>query len=61
MQIHEFQAKQILLKHGVPIPKGEVAFSVEEASLIADRIGTKKTYVVNICCFSIYVFYKQEF
>ena len=46
MKIHEFQAKQILLKHGVPIPHGEVAYSVEEASRIADGIGTNKTCVV---------------
>ena len=31
MNIHEYQAKELLKKFGVPIPKGVVAFSVEEA------------------------------
>ena len=31
MNIHEHQAKELLKKFGVPIPKGVVAFSVEEA------------------------------
>ena len=30
MNIHEYQAKELLKKFGVPIPKGVVAFSVEE-------------------------------
>ena len=31
MNIHEYQAKELLKKFGVPIPKGVVTFSVEEA------------------------------
>jgi len=31
MNIHEYQAKELLAKWGVPIPKGIAAFSVEEA------------------------------
>ncbi|WP_374386299.1 ADP-forming succinate--CoA ligase subunit beta [Sandaracinobacter sp.] len=31
MNIHEYQAKELLAKWGVPIPKGVAAFSVEEA------------------------------
>ena len=31
MRIHEYQAKKIFRQHGIPIPKGEVAFSVDEA------------------------------
>ena len=30
MNIHEYQAKELLKKFGIPIPKGVVAFSVEE-------------------------------
>ena len=30
MNIHEYQAKELLKKFGVPIPKGVVTFSVEE-------------------------------
>ena len=39
MKIHEYQAKAIVARHGVPVPRGEVAFSVEEARAAAERIG----------------------
>src|ERR687887_578214 len=39
MKIHEYQAKAILAKHGVPVPRGEVAFSAAEAADIARRLG----------------------
>jgi succinyl-CoA synthetase beta subunit len=39
MKIHEYQAKAILARHGVPVPRGEVAFSAEEAGEIARRLG----------------------
>src|SRR5437764_4182461 len=39
MKIHEYQAKAILAKHGVPVPRGEVAFSASEAGDIARRLG----------------------
>src|ERR1700730_10456167 len=39
MKIHEYQAKAILAKYGVPVPRGEVAFSVDEAEAAAKRIG----------------------
>jgi succinyl-CoA synthetase beta subunit len=31
MKIHEYQAKAILAQYNVPVPRGEVAFTVEEA------------------------------
>ena len=31
MKIHEYQAKEILRKYNVPMPKGRVAFSPEKA------------------------------
>ena len=31
MNIHEYQAKEVLRGFGVPVPKGKAAFSVEEA------------------------------
>jgi succinyl-CoA synthetase beta subunit len=40
MKIHEYQAKAILAKFGVPVPHGEVAFKKEEARDAADRLGT---------------------
>ena len=35
MKIHEYQGKEILKKYNVPVPKGQVAFSGEEAVKIA--------------------------
>ena len=40
MKIHEYQGKAILAKHGVPVPRGEVAFSAQEAGEIARRLGS---------------------
>jgi succinyl-CoA synthetase beta subunit len=39
MKIHEYQAKAILARHSVPVPRGEVAFSAEAAGEIARRLG----------------------
>ena len=39
MNIHEFQAKEILRDHGIPVPPGEVARTPEEAEAIARRYG----------------------
>ena len=41
MKIHEYQAKEILKSCGVPVPKGGVAESSEEALKIAEGIGEK--------------------
>ncbi len=41
MNIHEYQAKEIFAKYGVPTPKGKVAFSVEEAVQNAKELGGK--------------------
>ena len=40
MKIHEYQAKGILARFEVPVPRGEVAFTAEEAEAAARRIGT---------------------
>src|SRR5919202_1713113 len=39
MKIHEYQAKAILAKYEVPVPRGEVAYTVEEAEAAAKKIG----------------------
>ncbi len=39
MNIHEYQAKEILRAQGVPIPPGEVATTPDEVEAIATRIG----------------------
>jgi succinyl-CoA synthetase beta subunit len=41
MKIHEYQAKQILSKFGVSIPRGEVAVTPAEAKEIAEKIGPR--------------------
>src|ERR1700688_3348488 len=40
MKIHEYQAKAILARYGVTTPRGEVAFTKEEAREAAQRLGT---------------------
>jgi len=39
MKIHEYQAKAILAHYNVPVPRGEVAFSAEEAVAAAKKLG----------------------
>ncbi|MGO9239792.1 MAG: ADP-forming succinate--CoA ligase subunit beta [Bryobacteraceae bacterium] len=39
MKIHEYQAKAILAKYGVPVPRGRVATTVDEAAEIARELG----------------------
>jgi succinyl-CoA synthetase alpha subunit len=38
MKIHEYQAKEILAKYGVAVPRGEVANNLEEASTVARKL-----------------------
>lgn len=38
MNIHEYQAKQVLHKYGVAVPYGKVAFTAEEAVQVAKEI-----------------------
>jgi succinyl-CoA synthetase beta subunit len=39
MKIHEYQAKAILAKYGVPVPQGEVVFDAPQAGEVARRLG----------------------
>ena len=39
MNLHEFQAKRLFAKYGVPIPNGEVAYTPAEAKAIAEKLG----------------------
>jgi succinyl-CoA synthetase beta subunit len=39
MKIHEYQGKAILTLHQVPVPRGRVVFSAEEARTAADELG----------------------
>lgn len=38
MKIHEYQAKQIFARYGIPVPKGEPAFTVDEAEAGAKKL-----------------------
>ncbi len=39
MKIHEYQAKELFRQYGVPVPEGNVAFSVDEAKNVAGTLG----------------------
>jgi succinyl-CoA synthetase beta subunit len=39
MNIHEYQAKEVLRAFGVPVPRGKAAFTVEEAVAAAQELG----------------------
>jgi succinyl-CoA synthetase beta subunit len=40
VNIHEYQAKEVFRKYGIPIPPGEVASTPEQAEAIARKFGT---------------------
>lgn len=39
MNIHEYQAKELLAQFGVPVPRGSLALSVDEAAAAAGELG----------------------
>ena len=39
MKVHEYQAKEILARYGVPVPNGKVARTADEAAAIAEELG----------------------
>jgi succinyl-CoA synthetase beta subunit len=39
MKLHEYQSKQIFSRYGIPIPKGRVATTADEARSIANELG----------------------
>ncbi len=41
MNLHEYQARDILRRHGIPVPPGDVASTPAEAKAIAERLGGK--------------------
>jgi len=40
VNLHEYQARDILRRHGIPVPPGEVAATADEARAIAARLGS---------------------
>ena len=45
MKIHEYQAKSVLARFGVPVPRGEVTSTAHDAKAIAERLGTSVVVV----------------
>jgi succinyl-CoA synthetase beta subunit len=45
VKIHEYQAKAVLARFGVSVPRGEVAFTAQEAGAIARRLGSSVAVV----------------
>lgn len=45
MNIHEYQAKNILRQYGVNVPNGHVAYSIEEAVKYAKKLDSDVTVV----------------
>jgi succinyl-CoA synthetase beta subunit len=41
MKLHEYQSKQIFAKFGIPIPRGRIAATAEEAKHIAEELGSR--------------------
>ena len=39
MKVHEYQAKSLLERYGVPVPRGRVTEDAEKAATIAGEIG----------------------
>ncbi len=45
MNIHEYQGKEVLRQYGVNVPRGKVAFTVDEAVSAARELGSSVTVV----------------
>ena len=45
MNIHEYQAKELLRAYGIPVPPGEVAYSDRGAARVAEDIGGQRWVV----------------
>jgi succinyl-CoA synthetase beta subunit len=39
VKVHEYQAKEVLMRYGVAVPRGKVAFSAEQAYAVAKELG----------------------
>ena len=39
MNIHEYQAKQLLAGYGVAVPRGKPAFTADDAQQVAQELG----------------------
>ncbi len=45
MNLHEYQAKQLFARYNLPVPKGQVAYNVEDALQVVLQLSTAKWVV----------------
>lgn len=45
MNLHEYQAKQLFARYGLPVPNGQVAYNVEDAVQVTTQLSTPKWVV----------------
>ena len=45
MNLHEYQAKILLARYGLPVPNGQVAFNVDDCVQVASQLSTEKKVV----------------
>lgn len=45
MNLHEYQAKELFASYGLPVPRGQVAFNVEDALQVAAQLPTLRCVV----------------
>lgn len=45
MNLHEYQAKQLFASYGLPVPRGDVAYNVEDALQVAAQLPTLRWVV----------------
>lgn len=45
MNLHEYQAKQLFASYNLPVPRGEVAYNVEDAVQVASQLSTPRWVV----------------
>lgn len=45
MNVHEYQAKEVMESYNIPVPKGELAFSYTEALQVAENLGADRFVV----------------
>src|SRR5512133_2236068 len=49
MKLHEYQSKQIFAKYAIPIPRGRVASTADEARHIAEELGGRVVIKSQVC------------
>ncbi len=45
MNLHEYQAKMLLARYGLPVPNGQVAFNVDDCLKVASQLNTDKLVI----------------